>query len=579
MHYSVVPYKTTPNPDHTPITNQKNPDHTPITNQKNLDHTPIANQKNPNHTQTTNPQNPDHTPTTNPRNPDQALVKNLNNPDDDETLLARLVHEADITEEFNLDDSLQLDQINLDELLDTRTNLHMDIDLLTTDNQRTDTDNTVDFNTHAQTNSKATEKEKHHATLTSINSNMDTLNNDELTDNTSLEIQASKTKHTDQQKPCTSNTNHLDTDNNYVAHPNLTPHQNTNNCPQTHTNTNKNPDFLNIPPNLITSFKIIYALKLKLNKLQTNLIQLQEHKTAKTLPTGLRMKHKSKLYLDREFSDRWEKTLTEASRTLLDITIDHHKQCINDTRYKLQHRIQQLKLKCNEETALQIIEKTDSLFLKYTKRALINAQIKPTKRIKRVHETQPKHNKHTMTTQKQPGYTTPTTTQRNSNRIVPPNSTDQSTTQLYTPPSRHTHTPQHTSIHTQTRSMDSCQPHVYNTEYTTSTSTPTTQQTALTPLMQIHATHQMVRLNTSLSTPTQIPKLRIPPRSQKHRTPLLHNITSQQNRFTTQPHLPTTHRTNTPSNRPTNNIPLQVTQDIQSQIQNFLTYQANKHHK
>ena len=214
MHYSVVPYKTTPNPDHTPITNQKNPDHTPITNQKNLDHTPIANQKNPDHTPTTNPQNPDHTPTTNPRNPDQALVKNLNNPDDDETLLARLVHEADITEEFNPDDSLQLDQINLDELLDTRTNLHMDIDLLTTDNQRTDTDNTDDFNTHAQTNGKATEKEKQHATLTSINSNMDTLNNDELTDNTSLEIheQTSKTKHTDQQKPCTSNTNHLDTD-------------------------------------------------------------------------------------------------------------------------------------------------------------------------------------------------------------------------------------------------------------------------------------------------------------------------------------------------------------------------------
>ena len=59
----------------------------------------------------------------------------------------------------------------------------MDIDLPTTDNQRTDTD---DFNTHAQTNAKTTEKE--HATLTSINNNMDTLNNDELTDNTSLEM-------------------------------------------------------------------------------------------------------------------------------------------------------------------------------------------------------------------------------------------------------------------------------------------------------------------------------------------------------------------------------------------------------
>ena len=199
MHYSVVPYKTTPNLDHTPITNQKNPDHTPITNQKNPDHTPITNQKNPDHTPTTNTQNPDHTSTTNPRNPDQALIKNLNNSDDDETLLARLVQEADITEEFNLDDSLQLGQINLDELLDTRTNLHMGIDLPTTDSQRTDTDNTDDFNTHAQTNGKATEKE--HATLTSINNNMDTLNNDELTDNTSLEMheQTSKTIRKDQQ--------------------------------------------------------------------------------------------------------------------------------------------------------------------------------------------------------------------------------------------------------------------------------------------------------------------------------------------------------------------------------------------
>ena len=233
MHYSVVPYKTTPNPDHTPITNQKNPDHTPITNQKNRDHTPITNQKNPDHTPTTNPQNPDHTPTTNPRNPDQALIRNLNNSDDDETLLARLEHEADITEKFNLDDSLQLDQINLDELLDTRTNLHMDIDLPTTDNQRTDTDNTDDFNTHAQTNDKTIEIEHSTLALISINNNMDTLNNDELTDNTSLEMheQTSKTIHTDQQKPCTSNTNHLHIDNNNVAHPNLTPPQSTNNCP------------------------------------------------------------------------------------------------------------------------------------------------------------------------------------------------------------------------------------------------------------------------------------------------------------------------------------------------------------
>ena len=92
------------------------------------------------------------------------------------------------------------------------------------------------------------------------------------------------------------------------------------------------------------------------------------------------------------------------------------------------------------------MEKTDSLFLKYTKRALINAQMKPTKRIKRLTCIA---NKQTTTTQKQPVHTTPTTTKRNSNRIIPSNSTDKSTTQRYTPPSRHTHTPQHTSKHTQ----------------------------------------------------------------------------------------------------------------------------------
>ena len=94
------------------------------------------------------------------------------------------------------------------------------------------------------------------------------------------------------------------------------------------------------------------------------------------------MKHKSKLYLEKGLSDRWENILKEASLALLDITIDQH--CNDDTKHKLQHRTQQLKLKCKEDTAQQIIEKTDSLFLKYTKRALINRQKKPpTKRIKK----------------------------------------------------------------------------------------------------------------------------------------------------------------------------------------------------
>ena len=88
------------------------------------------------------------------------------------------------------------------------------------------------------------------------------------------------------------------------------------------------------------------------------------------------MKHKSKLYLEKGLSDRWENILTEASFALLDITIDHQR-CNDDTKHRLKHKTQQLKLKCKEDTAQQIIEKTDSLFLKYTKRALINRQNKP----------------------------------------------------------------------------------------------------------------------------------------------------------------------------------------------------------
>ena len=88
------------------------------------------------------------------------------------------------------------------------------------------------------------------------------------------------------------------------------------------------------------------------------------------------MKHKFKLYLEKGLSDRWENILTEASFALLDITIDQQ-HCNDDTKHRLQHRTQPLTLKCKEDTAQQIIEKTDSLFLNYTKRALINRQNKP----------------------------------------------------------------------------------------------------------------------------------------------------------------------------------------------------------
>ena len=88
------------------------------------------------------------TPTTNLQNPDQIPKKNLNNYEDDDALIARLVHEADITEEFHLDDSFQLDQINLDELPDTQTNHNIHMDSSSDDNQLTDTNNPEDIHTH-----------------------------------------------------------------------------------------------------------------------------------------------------------------------------------------------------------------------------------------------------------------------------------------------------------------------------------------------------------------------------------------------------------------------------------------------
>ena len=531
---TVVPYKTTPNPDQPP---------------------------------TTTLQNPDQPPTTTLQNPDQISLINQSNSDDDEALIERLVHEAEITEEFNLDDSLQLEQINFDELLDTHINEHMHIDLTTDDNLPNDTNNpeeTIDT--------------KQQANTINTNNNFDTLKLNELTDNTTLDMheQTGNTAHTDQQIPLTSNTNdpHTHTDKNKI-HPNLTPQRNTDNpLPNTH----GKDDFLNIPPNLVTSFKIIYALKLKLNKLQTNLTQLQEHETAKTLPPGLRIKLTPKFYLDKGLSDRWENTLTEASFELLNITIDHHKHCINDTKHKLQHRTQQLKLKCNEDLAQQIIEKTDSLFLKYTERALINAQKKTTKRIKRINNRQPKH---TTRSQNQQGHITPAITTYNLKTPTFPYSTTKSTVDLGTPLSRGAQLPPPpTNRHTHAPTIDSRQLFSHNKQqHIASTSTPTTQQVALTPLMQINTTHQMTRLNTGLNTPTHMPKLRIPPLPHQPRNPLPHSLTSQQNNSGTQAHLTLAHKHNTPTNRSINNISPQVTHNIQSQIQNFLNHKAPKHKK
>ena len=131
-------------------------------------------------------------------------------------MIARLVHEAEVTEEFNLDDSFQLDQINLDELLDTYTNQDMHTDLSTDDNQLTDTNNPKDINANMQMNEETMET-KQQPNVINTNNKIGTQNLDELTDNTTLDMheQTSNTVHTDE-NPFISNTNdpHTHSDNN-----------------------------------------------------------------------------------------------------------------------------------------------------------------------------------------------------------------------------------------------------------------------------------------------------------------------------------------------------------------------------
>ena len=87
-----------------------------------------------------------------------------------------------------------------------------------------------------------------------------------------------------------------------------------------------------------------------------------------------------------------------------------------------------------------------------------------------------------------------------------------STVDLGTPLSRGAQLPPPTNRHTHAPTIDSGQLLIHNKQqHMASTSTPTTQQVSLTPLMQINTTHQMTQLNTGLNTPTHMSKLCIPP--------------------------------------------------------------------
>ena len=163
---------------------------------------------------------------------------------------------------------------------------------------------------------------------------------------------------------------------------------------------NSDSDFVDIPPHLLMSFRILHTLKTKLNNQQTNLEHLQEHKKAKTVPTGLQINHKNKFHMtDNTLKEFWENTLSDAFLALLDIIIEHHQQSIEDIKNKIQHKTTQIQTKCDKTIA----ERTDLVHLKHTERS-IHKISKTTKKRKR------QDMKDTPTTEPNTDYATPINT-------------------------------------------------------------------------------------------------------------------------------------------------------------------------
>ena len=122
---------------------------------------------------------------------------------------------------------------------------------------------------------------------------------------------------------------------------------------------------IDIPQHILTTFQILY--RLKTSQLEATLENLQERKRTNTVPTGLRIKHKNKFYMEKQLRERWDNTLSKASTALLDITIEHHEQCIQDAKNKIRHKTAQIQLKCDTTTAERIIHKIDLVHIKLTK--------------------------------------------------------------------------------------------------------------------------------------------------------------------------------------------------------------------
>jgi hypothetical protein len=279
------------------------------------------------------------------RDPNPNLTPDLT--DIEEEALLADDDNLNMNDNLNMDDSFEVDELYLNEIENQTTNKH---------EQNTGSPNTDEQHTNEP---KIDQNVAEHT--------MDRTNNDEE----DMDI---------------TEDNNIDNNSNLNISTNQHPSHNSNNMQD---NTHNNIDFIDVTPRLLTSFKIIYGLKLRHSKLLTNLENLREHKRMNTLPPGLRVNHKSKYYMDKTFKDRWENILLNASLALLDTTIDYHEHCIQDTQHKLQHRTNELKKRCDEDLAQKVLTKTDTLYMKYTERSLL-AFKKSTKQPKRLESTSAK---------------------------------------------------------------------------------------------------------------------------------------------------------------------------------------------
>ena len=191
-------------------------------------------------------------------------------------------------------------------------------------------DNNIDMETDE--NSEMTKRdEQTNNTSTEINKNNE-MTNPNHTNNINIKINENNemTKQNDNME--TYDTNN-DCNNKNIDTQLTTSNANNHIKTQTTATDNKrdidtlNNNMIDIPPHLLTTFQILYRLKTRLSQLEATLENLQEHKRTNTVPTGLRIKHKNKFYMEKQLRERWDSTLSEASTALLDIKIEHHEQC------------------------------------------------------------------------------------------------------------------------------------------------------------------------------------------------------------------------------------------------------------